>query len=117
MVFRSNGRGNTYNVFKALDTYDVPLVPAVSSSFVASRVITVGNIATGYIFKCLLSQNNKSWAWSLYQARLLLRLGRCKSVLVGCHDESTQTFNELLRRMGKRPAPEIQSRVSVLRMM
>lgn len=68
-------------------------------------------------YNITFSQNNKSWAWSLYQARLLLRLGRCKSVLVGCHDESTQTFNELLRRMGKRPAPEIQSRVSVLRMM
>lgn len=45
-------------------------------------------------YNITFSQNNKSWAWSLYQARLLLRLGRCKSMLVGCHDESTQTFNE-----------------------
>lgn len=59
MVFRSNGRGNTYNVFKALDTYNVPLVPAVSSSFVASRVISVGTIATGNIFKCLLSRDGQ----------------------------------------------------------
>lgn len=68
MVFRSNGRGNTYNVFKALDTYDVPLVPAVSSSFVASRVITVGNIATGNIFKCLLSRDGQFYMgkWSPY---------------------------------------------------
>lgn len=68
MVFRSNGRGNTYNVFKALDTYDVPLVPAVSSSFVASRVITVGNIATGNIFKCLLSRDGQFYMgkWAPY---------------------------------------------------
>lgn len=68
MVFRSNGRGNTYNVFKALDTYDVPLVPAVSSSFVASRVITVGNIATGNIFKCLLSRDGQFYVgkWAPY---------------------------------------------------
>ena len=68
MVFHSNGRGNTYNVFKALDTYDVPLVPAVSSSFVASRVITVGNIATGNIFKCLLSRDGQFYMgkWAPY---------------------------------------------------
>lgn len=67
MVFRSNGRGNTYNVFKALDTYNVPLVPAVSSSFVASRVITVGNIA-GNIFKCLLSRDGQFYVgkWAPY---------------------------------------------------
>ena len=67
MVFRSNGRGNTYNVFKALDTYNVPLVPAVSSSFVASRVITVGNIA-GNIFKCLLSRDGQFYMgkWAPY---------------------------------------------------
>ena len=68
MVFRYNGRGNTYNVFKALDTYNVPLVPAVSSSFVASRVITVGNIATGNIFKCLLSRDGQFYMgkWAPY---------------------------------------------------
>ena len=68
MVFRSNGRGNTYNVFKALDTYNVPLVPAISSSFVASRVITVGNIATGNIFKCLLSRDGQFYMgkWAPY---------------------------------------------------
>lgn len=68
MVFRSNGRGNTYNVFKALDTYNVPLVPAVSSSFVASRVITVGNIATDNIFKCLLSRDGQFYIgkWAPY---------------------------------------------------
>ena len=59
MVFRSNGRGNTYNVFKALDTYNVPLVPAVSSSFVASRVITVGNIGNLNENKCLLSRDGQ----------------------------------------------------------
>ena len=68
MVFRSNGRGNTYNVFKALDTYNVPLVPAVSSSFVASRVITVGNIETFNEYKCLLSRDGQFYIgkWAPY---------------------------------------------------
>lgn len=67
MVFRSNGRGNTYNVFKGMQTYDVPLVPTASSSFVASRVITVGNIA-GNIFKCLLSRDGQFYIgkWAPY---------------------------------------------------
>lgn len=52
-------------------------------------------------YNITFSQNNKSWAWSLYQARLLLRLGRCKSMLVGCHDESTQTFNEAASAHGQ----------------
>ncbi|WP_337383404.1 PKD-like family lipoprotein [Prevotella sp.] len=59
MVFRSNGRGNTYNVFKGMQTYDVPLVPTASSSFVASRVLTVGNIETFNEFKCLLSRDGQ----------------------------------------------------------
>lgn len=68
MVFRSNGRGNVYDVFNALATYNLPLVPAVSSSFVASRVISVGNMATGNIFRCLLSRDGQFYMgkWAPY---------------------------------------------------
>lgn len=70
MVFKANGRGTTYNVFKALETYDVPLVPAGSSSFVASKVFTVGNIETFNEFKCVLSRDGQFYIgkWAPYFA-------------------------------------------------
>lgn len=68
MVFRANGRSTTYNAFKALETYDVPLVPTASSSFVASRLVTVGNIETFNEFKCLLSRDGQFYIgkWAPY---------------------------------------------------
>ena len=65
-------------------------------------------------FNTTVSQGEKSMAWAEYQGRLLLRLGRCKTVLVGCHDESTPLFNEFLKRMGKEERPMVSSRVKVL---
>jgi 3-oxoacyl-(acyl-carrier-protein) synthase len=65
-------------------------------------------------FNTTFSQGEKSMAWAEYQGRLLLRLGRCKNVLIGCHDESTPLFNEFLERMGKKERPLICSRVKVL---
>lgn len=65
-------------------------------------------------FNTTFSQGEKSMAWAEYQGRLLLRLGRCKTVLVGCHDESTPLFNEFLERMGHAPRPIVCSKVKVL---
>ena len=65
-------------------------------------------------FNTTISQGKASMAWAEYQGRLLLRLGRCKTVLVGCHDESTPLFNEFLERMGLTPRPMVRSRVKVL---
>jgi 3-oxoacyl-(acyl-carrier-protein) synthase len=48
------------------------------------------------------TQKEQSFDWSLYQAKLLLRLGRAKTVLVGCHDERTALFNRFL---GQEAAP------------
>lgn len=42
------------------------------------------------------TQKEQSFDWALYQAKLLLRLGRAKTVLVGCHDERTALFNRFL---------------------
>lgn len=47
------------------------------------------------------TQRARSLHWALYQAKLLLRLGRCRTVLVGCHDERTPLFNRLLGQEGK----------------
>ena len=65
-------------------------------------------------FNTTISQGKASMAWAEYQGRLLLRLGRCKTVLVGCHDESTPLFNEFLKRIGLQPKPMVRSRVKVL---
>ena len=48
------------------------------------------------------TQQEQSFDWALYQAKLLLRLGRAKTVLVGCHDERTALFNRFL---GQEAAP------------
>lgn len=48
------------------------------------------------------TQKEQSFDWSLYQAKLLLRLGRAKTVLVGYHDERTALFNRFL---GQEAAP------------
>lgn len=65
-------------------------------------------------FNTTISQGKASMAWAEYQGRLLLRLRRCKTVLVGCHDESTPLFNEFMSRMGLMPRPMVRSRVKVL---
>lgn len=65
-------------------------------------------------FNTTISQGKASMAWAEYQGRLLLRLGRCKTVLVGCHDESTPLFNEFLKRIGLLSKPMVRSRVKVL---
>lgn len=67
-------------------------------------------------FNSTFSQGGESMEWATYQARLLLRLGRCRSVLVGCHDESTPLFNILLQRMGQPARPDVCSEVQVLRL-
>lgn len=56
------------------------------------------------------TQKEQSFDWALYQAKLLLRLGRAKTVLVGCHDERTALFNRFL---GQEAAP-VRSTAMVL---
>lgn len=55
------------------------------------------------------TQGRRSLDWALRDAELLLRSGQCKTVLVGCHDESTERFSELMKRAGMGELPEIQS--------
>ena len=45
------------------------------------------------------SQRGDSLDWAIKDAELLIRSGRCKTVLVGCHDESTPTLMGMLSRI------------------
>lgn len=42
------------------------------------------------------TQGKDSLRWALIDARMLLHSGRCRSVLVGCHDELTPLLRQLL---------------------
>ena len=60
------------------------------------------------------TQERRSLEWAVRDAELLLRSGRAKTVLVGCHDESTATFNSLLEKAGESSAPMVNSIAMVL---
>ena len=56
----------------------------------------------------------QSLKWAMRDAELLLQSGKVKTVLVGCHDESTPLFNSLLKRIGLAEQPAIHSIAMVL---
>lgn len=60
------------------------------------------------------TQDEASLKWALRDAELLLRGGKCKTVLVGCHDETTPMYRELLHRMGEQELSVIKSTSIVL---
>lgn len=66
-------------------------------------------------YNITFTQGSHSLNWAMYQARLLLLSGRCNTVLVGCHDESTPLFNRLLQQTGKEPMPDVSSVAIVLK--
>lgn len=60
------------------------------------------------------TQNEKSLEWALKDARQLIRDGKAKYVLVGCHDESTPMYRNLMKRLGKAIPASINSVAMVL---
>ena len=62
------------------------------------------------------TQESHSLEWAIRDAELLLRSGKVKNVLVGCHDESTPLFNTLLEKGGEKPLPSIHSIACACRM-
>lgn len=88
--------------------------------FMQSTHNTIGSLIAIHLkchgYNITFTQGNRSMYWAMYQARLLLRSGRCKTVLVGCHDESTQQFNTFLSQMGKDPLPPVNSLAVVLKL-
>lgn len=88
--------------------------------FMQSTHNTIGSLIAIHLkchgYNITFTQGERSMEWAMYQARLLLRSGRCKTVLVGCHDESTPLFNTFLSQMGKDPLPPVNSVAVVLRL-
>ena len=46
------------------------------------------------------TQGKDSLSWAVRDAEMLIKEGKARTVLVGCHDESTHLFNSLLKRDG-----------------
>ena len=61
------------------------------------------------------TQSDDSLEWALRDARLLLQSGRYKTVLVGCHDETTPLYRSLMERLGIHDLPDIHSIAIVLK--
>lgn len=60
------------------------------------------------------TQKGHSLDWAIRDAKLLLRSGKVRNVLVGCHDESAPSFNALLEKAGEEPQPAVRSIAMVL---
>jgi 3-oxoacyl-(acyl-carrier-protein) synthase len=60
------------------------------------------------------TQDDDSLKWALRDAELLLQSGKVRTVLVGCHDETTPIYRNLLRRIGEKEQPAIKSTAIVL---
>ena len=60
------------------------------------------------------TQEGDSFAWALRDARLLLQSGKVKTVLVGCHEETTPLYRSLMERLGICDLPAIHSKAVVL---
>ena len=73
------------------------------TNFMQSTHNTIGSniaIRTGcHGYNITYTQGSDSLEWALRDARRLLVSGRCKSVLVGCHDETTPLYRSLLQRL------------------
>ena len=60
------------------------------------------------------TQGVESLEWAIRDAEMLIKEGKAKTVLVGCHDESTPLFNSLLERDGAEKLPVVHSIAMVL---
>lgn len=77
-----------------------------------SSAIAIKTRCHGY--NMTYTQGNESWDWAMRDAKLLLNNGQCRSVLVGCHDETTPLFREAIEKLTGEKLPEISSRAVVL---
>lgn len=88
------------------------------TNFMQSTHNTIGsNIAIRlgcHGYNVTYTQCSDSLEWALRDARRLLASGRCKTVLVGCHDESTPLYRSLMERHGLPVPPAIHSLAIVL---
>lgn len=60
------------------------------------------------------TQDQASFDWAMRDAEQLLKSGKIKTVLVGCHDESTPLYRQLMQRLGYDDIPSVNSKAIVL---
>ena len=60
------------------------------------------------------TQDDESLEWAMRDAKQLLRSGKYKTVLVGCHDETTPLYRKLMERLGYKNLPSLHSIAIVL---
>lgn len=98
---------NTEKLLRQIDEEDEETVSP--TFFMQSTHNTIGsNIAIRlgcHGYNSTYSQLGDSLRWAMLDAGLLIRSGKCKTVLVGCHDESTPTLNAVLEKLGM-PYPD-----------
>lgn len=76
-----------------------------------------GNIAIKtkcHGYNVTYTQCMESLDWAIRDAEMLIQEGKAKTVLVGCHDESTDLFNSLLQRAGIEQLYSVKSIAMVL---
>ncbi len=61
------------------------------------------------------TQGAQSLEWAMKDAQRLIATGQAENVLIGCHDESTETFQNFMKQLGSTIPPTIYSRSIVLR--
>lgn len=98
---------NTERLLKQIDAEGEETVSP--TDFMQSTHNTIGsNIAIRlgcHGYNSTYSQHSASLSWAMLDAELLIRSGQCRTVLVGCHDESTPTLNAMLEKAGMNTSP------------
>lgn len=77
-----------------------------------SSAIAIKTHCHGY--NMTYTQGEVSLDRALRDAKLLLRTGKYKTVLVGCHDETAPVFGQLMQQQTGEQVPEIHSIAMVL---
>ena len=60
------------------------------------------------------TQDEDSLKWAIRDAEMQLRSGKYKTILVGCHDETTHVFSSIMQRLGESEQPSIHSIAMIL---
>lgn len=93
---------NTERLLRQIDAEDEESISP--TYFMQSTHNTIGsNIAIKlgcHGYNSTYSQRGDSLEWTIKDAELLIRSGKCRTVLVGCHDEATPTLKSMLDRIG-----------------
>ncbi len=61
------------------------------------------------------SHGEQSFAWAMRDAEQMIRSGKCRSVLVGSHDEMPEVFGKMYEKSGVKGLPKLQCIAKVLR--